>query len=426
MKYLTQIIRADLFLPIMFLIITTTSCNKEVEQFSENVITPATGLKLLAEELQTNTDDSLYYRMVATAGLTGLLSDSSKHYTMFVTNNLGVKMFFSLLSGGALSPNDNDAYFSNYISTSDSSTIVKYRMLILYNTIPQDVRSADISSAFPNFVYPTAVNPSPTTNTLIGPVIRLATYPTSRNGGWLNNMPITGLDQLAFNGVIHHTATIVAPAQDSLWNRISTDPDLTYLKAAILRADVGVSADSTLQHYLSMFGPDFTIFAPVDNAFREALTLLITRGILAQGFVTDTTIAQGLASGLASTPAVFSNPLLSGTLTPKNVKGLLAYHILMNRAFTNNFPTTETAYPTLLNSGVPQHPGLKLKCIFGVVPGVPFPIVISATLKDVLNNTANLIINTQPFTPNPFGTSDQNFINGTLNKIDKVLLPQSF
>ena len=98
----------------------------------------------------------------------------------------------------------------------------------------------------------------------------------------------------------------------------------------------------------------------------------------------------------------------------------------MNRAFTNNFPTTETAYPTLLNSGVPQHPGLKLKCIFGVVPGVPFPIVISATLKDVLNNTANLIINTQPFTPNPFGTSDQNFINGTLNKIDKVLLPQSF
>ncbi len=426
MKYLTQIIRADLFLPIMFLIITTTSCNKEVEQFSENVITPATGLKLLAEELQTNADDSLYYRMVATAGLTGLLSDSSKHYTMFVTNNLGVKMFFSLLSGGALSPNDNDAYFSNYISTSDSSTIVKYRMLILYNTIPQDVRSADISSAFPNFVYPTAVNPSPTTNTLIGPVIRLATYPTSRNGGWLNNMPITGLDQLAFNGVIHHTATIVAPAQDSLWNRISTDPDLTYLKAAILRADVGVSADSTLQHYLSMFGPDFTIFAPVDNAFREALTLLITRGILAQGFVTDTTIAQGLASGLASTPAVFSNPLLSGTLTPKNVKGLLAYHILMNRAFTNNFPTTETAYPTLLNSGVPQHPGLKLKCIFGVVPGVPFPIVISATLKDVLNNTANLIINTQPFTPNPFGTSDQNFINGTLNKIDKVLLPQSF
>ena len=93
-------------------------------------------------------------------------------------------------------------------------------------------------------------------------------------------------------------------------------------------------------------------------------------------------------------------------------------------AFTNNFPTTETAYPTLLNAGLPTHPGVKLNATFGSVPGLPFPLVTSATVTDVRNNVANIFINAQPLTPDPYGTSDQNFLNGTLNKISAVLSPQ--
>ena len=109
-------------------------------------------------------------------------------------------------------------------------------------------------------------------------------------------------------------------------------------------------------------------------------------------------------------------------LSPTNVKGILVYHVLGKRAFTNNFPTTETAVPTLLNSGLPSHPGLKIKSTFTS----PNPFVTAATVKDVYNNSpaANIIINASPLTPDPIGTSDQSFVNGVLHKIDKVLLPQ--
>jgi len=50
--------------------------------------------------------------------------------------------------------------------------------------------------------------------------------------------------------------------------------------------------------------------------------------------------------------------------------------------------------------------------------------ITSATVKGVgaANTTAsNIAINP---TPDPNGTSDQHFINGTLHKIDQVLFPQ--
>jgi uncharacterized surface protein with fasciclin (FAS1) repeats len=171
---------------------------------------------------------------------------------------------------------------------------------------------------------------------------------------------------------------------------------------------------------LSTFGPDFTVFAPVDTAFQKTLTGLIVQGLIAQGLPIQ--VALPLATQLASTPNVFNNPALASALSPTNVKGILVYHVLGKRAYTNNFPTTETAVPTLLNSGLPSHPGLKIKSTFTS----PNPFVTAATVKDVYNNSpaANIILNASPLTPDPIGTSDQNFVNGVLHKIDKVLLPQ--
>jgi uncharacterized surface protein with fasciclin (FAS1) repeats len=171
---------------------------------------------------------------------------------------------------------------------------------------------------------------------------------------------------------------------------------------------------------LSNFGPDLTLFAPVDTAFQKTLTNLIAQGLINQGVPAQ--IALQTATFLASTPNVFTNPLLATTLTPQNVKGILVYHVLGKRAYTNNFPTTQTAYPTLLNTVIANHPGVKLTSTFNP----PFPFVRSATVKDVYNNApaANIIINASPLTPDPIGTSDQNFVNGVLHKIDAVLLPQ--
>ncbi len=90
--------------------------------------------------------------------------------------------------------------------------------------------------------------------------------------------------------------------------------------------------------------------------------------------------------------------------------------MLGSRAFLNNFPTTATAYPTLLNSAVPTHPGVTLT---GTFTG---PTISAATIKGIANATAaNILVNP---TPEPNGTSDQFFVNGTIHKINQVLLPQ--
>jgi uncharacterized surface protein with fasciclin (FAS1) repeats len=256
----------------------------------------------------------------------------------------------------------------------------------------------------------------------------LNVFPSRINGAWLNNVPIFVLDREASNGVIHQTATLAIPAQRYLWDRISTDNSLTYLKAAVLRADSGVAAkDSTkkLKWILSNFGPDITVFAPVGTAFRKTLYWSIKNSLdsslVANGIYTEQQAIDS-ATSWSSTPNVFSNPLLYGALSAKTVKGILVYHILGRRAYTNNMPTTATVFPTLLNTLFPTHPGVELK----VNINTPNPFVASATVKDVYNNSpaANIIINTSPLTPEPFGTSDQEYINGVLHKIDAVLLPQ--
>ena len=159
---------------------------------------------------------------------------------------------------------------------------------------------------------------------------------------------------------------------------------------------------------------NLTVFAPTDAAFQTVLTAQITQALVLQGVPPATALAQ--ATALASTPAVFTNPALSSVLTPTNVKGLVAYHLLGNRRFSVNFPTTATAIPTLLNSVVVAHPGITIQATFGATG------VTVATVKGVANATpSNIQINP---TPAPAGTSDQNYINGVLHIINQVLLPQ--
>ncbi len=87
------------------------------------------------------------------------------------------------------------------------------------------------------------------------------------------------------------------------------------------------------------------------------------------------------------------------------------YHLLGARAFSVNLPTTATNTPTLLNSVIPTHPGVAVQATFGATG------VTAATVKGAANATAsNILIN-----PLPGATSDQNYINGVLHKIDQVL-----
>ena len=435
MKIINKIKIAGLAIALVF---SFSACNKIDLDAVPLVPDNAGGSgEALGDVLQNSPNDSLFYRLVVQAGLLSTLNNKTTAYTLFVPDNNGMKLFINAISGGQVPIPAPDAVFSGFITNNIPAATA--RSIVSYNITPQALPFSSIRGTFPNFQYPSILNPAPTVSALL----RLTTFPSSANGRWVNNVPVTAIDTKAANGYIHHTFTLVTPPQRFLWDRIDTDPELTYLKATVLRADSGtVTATNpgTLKGALMNIGANLTVFAPTDVAFRTALTgavylkLLpmvtaqLTAGYIGGGATPDEaaalaaanapTLTMQQATALAATPDIFSNPALYSVLTAQTVQGILVYHILGSRAFTNNFPTTATLVPTLLNGAVPAHPGVRLQAI----PGAPF--VTAATVQGAANTSAsNIIINTAPLTPDPVGTSDQHYLNGVIHKIDQVLLP---
>lgn len=364
----------------------------------------------LAKTIAATATDSLYYRLIIKSGILtatpATITDSTLRFTMFVPDNNAMKAFINAISGGAVPLAAPDAVFSGFITANiPASTALP---IVSYNILPQAITTASFPTSFPNLVYPTIFNPAPTVSSLF----RLDLYPAKTSAAaYVNNIPLSSADEAASNGVIHHTLAILVPPSMYLWDRISGDADMTYFKAAVLRADSGSGTPGTLQSALLNIGANFTVFVPTDSALRAAVTGQITLALIAQGVPPAT--AAPTAASLASTPAVFSNPALYGALTPTVVSGLIAYHILGVRAFTNNFPTTAATSYTLI--GGPPYPGVSLQATFAG------PFAAAATVKGAANTTAsNLLLNPTPST----GTSDQNYLNGVIHKIDQALRPQ--
>ena len=379
---------------ILLVILMVVSCNEEIPLPEPIPAAPIVG-NSIGNIINTDPSFSILKAAATKAGLMPILSDSTLNMTLFAPDDA------AFAASGIPNAGVIAALRAGFLDT-----------VLRYHMVSQKLSSTQIGNTFPNRQSPSFLNPAPTVSFLL----RLTNFPTTRNGAWINTIPMKQVDIPASNGFIHKVFAIVQPPQRFLWNRISTDPNLTYLTAAIQRADSGYAptSPSSLVGALNNIGANLTVFAPIDSSMRSFLTGAIYLGLVAQGVPPATAIAQ--ATFLASTPAVFTNPALYASLPAIQVRGIVVYHILKQRAFTNNFPTTTTSYPTLLNDGVPQHPGVALTAVFGV------PFVTSATVKGAANATAStLYINPAS---DPAGTSDQHFLNGVLQKINQVLLPQ--
>jgi uncharacterized surface protein with fasciclin (FAS1) repeats len=385
------------------------SCNKGINDIPDISVPESTG-SLLGDTLRSNANDSLYYRLVLRSGLLSTINNKAANYTLFVPDNNGMKLFINAISGGAVPLNAPDAIFSGFIST--QIPVPSAQAIVAYNTVPQKLPFDSIPAVFPNLQYPTIYNPAPSISSLL----RLTTYPSRMNGNWVNNIPVLQTDLMAKNGVIHHTATIVAPPSRFIWDRINTDPDLTIFKAALQRADSGVTATGGLQGALANIGANFTVLAPTNQAMKNVISFL------SQGLLTPT-----------DPDASFIGFLGSPFVTTQMVKGIAVYHMFdgfkntasadlfiqrPGRFFTNNLPVTATAYPTLLSSAsttTGSYPPVLLQASFGPMGAT------AATAKGAFNpSPSNFLINP---TPDPYGTSDQHFLNGTLHEIDQVLIP---
>jgi len=408
MKYITKRLKIHLLLAISAIMILS-ACNKDLEQLSApDVVAPA-GLAL-GETIATIADDSLYYRLIVRGGMLAAINNKATTFTMFVPNNAAMRQFITAISGGLVPPGSPDAVFSGFITA--NIPVATAASIVSFNMIPQSIKTTSIPNTFPNWFYPTNLNP--TTGTPgFNPLVRLLTFPSTRNGNWINNIPLIAVNAATANGIIHTAAAMPAPPSKVLWQKIATDPDLTYLATAVQRADSGVAptTSASLVWVLSNFGPNVTVFAPNNAAFQALIFGLVYQQVFAA--TGNAALATATANGAVAAGPAFLN---TNNVSTQLVKGIVVYHLLGNRAFLNNFPTTATAYPTLLNSGIPTHPGITLTCTF------TGSFVTAASVKGLANATAsNILINP---TPEPNGTSDQFYINGTLHKINQVMLPQ--
>lgn len=413
-------------LAITALAAVAVSCNKELPDPEPIVQPEPTGNTIM----QALDDANFTYLKAAvtransfnstTGKITTLLSDKNAVYTFFAPDDNAFKASLAALGLPA------DIASINFFRPGQLDTIIKYHLIG-----GEKFGSSRINPVIPNlnlYLQSSLVLAAPSAS--LPPGYRMPIF-MGKQGNFLfaNNIPVTQPDITAANGVIHKTAFALLPPSTILWQRIATDPELTYLLAAVQKADQGDPA-KTFESALKNTAANLTVFAPTNTAFQQLLTAQITMALIpivtqqligggmdpADAAAAAPGIAQATATAKASTPAVFTDPDLAPVLTPTLVGGIIAYHVLGNRAFSVNLPTAMTSLPTLLNSFVPGHPGVAIAAT--LTPAG----VTAAVVKGAANATAsNVQINP---TPAPGGSSDQHYINGVLHKIDQVLLPQ--
>ncbi len=370
-----------------------SSCNKDIPVPVPNTFPTPTG-QSIGEVVNTDANFTLLKYALNKAGLLSTLTNKNSVFTLFAPTNAAFTA-------------------SGFGSTAaiDLLPLASLTSLLNYHIIPgQKIGVSLIPTTFPNIQMPTAfIFPAPNTS----PLARFSIFPSKRNGAiWANNIPTTAVDVAAANGVMHHVAVLVAPPGKLLLDTIKNDPDLDYFEAALVRADVGypTTASPSFQYFLGNAtiapGANFTVFAPTNAAFQTLIFGLVYQATFtATG---DAAIATAQANAaVAAGPAFLSSP----NVTNEQVRGIVAYHIMAQRAFGVNFNATASNYQTLVNQSIAAHPGIAVSSTItgGFASGL--------SVKGIGNATAAAA------TPTAAGV-DRVAVNGVFYKINQVLLPQ--
>lgn len=393
-------------------VVVFASCNKDLPEAQPIKDTDANPVATtLGTEISNNPDYSFYKAAATRVGLLPLLMDSSKVFTLLVPNNA------AFIASGIPSID----VINQVLPLPSVGGIVQFSML------PGLQWTSDkIPETFPNIQVPTSITIGEIPGTTVP--LKMSVFLSKRGSAlWANNIPIVKADNRFRNGVIHVMGAVVSPASGVLKTAMYSNPDLTYFKAAIARADSGQSGLGKLDSLLGYGVTNMTVLAPSDDAFRALVFGLAFQGYLSHfpdPTATDTANAIATGNGaVAAGPAFLSTDNVSTAM----VKGILAYHFLATiappdtsfkpniRVFSNNFATTPAFYTTLVNGGLAVHPGIMAQATFA--PGSPFV----ASLKFTGYGGA----------ATPFGSAPANAvqmdkfaINGVYHVIDKVLMPQ--
>lgn len=259
------------------------SCEKDETNETPNTIT---------QIVSTNNNFSMLKTAVVKADLDETLA-STGPFTVFAPNN--------------------DAFAASGITSSTISSLSADALedILLYHTLEAKVMAKDVPAG-----------PNAEVSTASGETV----YMTKNSKGvFVNGWMVKQADIKATNGVIHSIERVLIPPTQTLVEMAQGNPNLTYLVAAVLRANEG---NTKVVDVLSGDGP-FTVFAPVNQAFIDA------------GFPT-------IASIQAADPNVLA--------------GILTYHVLAGRAFSSDL--SDGASLKTVNGGnimVDLKNGAKLK-----------------------------------------------------------------
>lgn len=349
-------------LVVLALMSQITACNK-IPGVEEIDTTPPEGTTI-ADVINNNPDYSLLKLAATKAGLMPLLSNPSSSLTLLAPDNTGF------------------GYAGINEAVINALPAEQVAAILSYHIIAAKLPLASIPATYPNTEFPTLLQ-------LPGApaIIKMNIFLQRGETTFANNIPFNDVPEVVTsNGVIHQMLTVVNPPSQVMMQALASDTSFTYLVAAITRADLGLPDGSKFTQLLSNPLTNFTLFAPVNDAFRAAFPLL----------------------GLPSTDISMIQYIPVETLI-----GLLSYHIhilgvtfnptpniTFSRAFSDNLPRTPTPINTFLN--VVNYPN----------PTPPLVIDGSRGVKGYINPTYTHITK-----------ADFHTVNGVYHKIDGILLP---
>jgi uncharacterized surface protein with fasciclin (FAS1) repeats len=404
------------FAILIVVVFSVTSCNKGLETLAP-ILPASVGVGTITNSLSISANDSLYYRFLVRSGQANLFNDSTKTFTLFATDNLGMKIFVNSVRP-AIPLSAPNSQFAKYIS--DTFPVANAAGIIQYSTIGQKIAAATFQTIAPNALYPSNIILSAAT-----PFLRAPIAITKGVFTYANSIQITAPDFMATNGIIHKTFTLIAPpAGGTLKTTIRADSvanSLRYFQAAVTRADSGQVNLNRFDSLLNYGVTNMTVLVPSDTAFKVLIRTLVYGRAISLGATPAMAQTQAdLAS--AAGPAFLS----TNNVSTAQIRGIIAYHILANNAsgsyvpgprlFSINLPTAPLSFvKTLVNSSFPTHPGIMVQATFAG------PYTTNITFNGVGNFTG------APAFTGPVATvvsKDKIAVNGVYHVIDRVLLAQ--
>ncbi len=427
-------------LAILSSIFFLTSCNKDLDQFA-SIATPTypSATTTAGKALAASATDNLYYRFVQKAGLEVALDDVTKSFTLFATNNTGMRFFIDKYLASLPPPASGPPIPVLGAAVSDARYFDTLNKYMPDNSVATKIVNYNITGYKNGFVDGTTkIIPSISPNKVFGSDLFLVTsqpflrVPFHVASGlpysYVNNIPVTTIDQIVSNGVIHRTFTLLTPPDRTVRSIVAAEPSLVYFRAAIARADANSTGSSKFDSLMNIAVTNMTVLAPNDAAMQPVLFGIIYNTLLNPPYNLSPAAAFSQAT-TASSPAALNSPTGGFNLLPvASVQGIIAYHILAStstssatflpdvRYFSVNVPSTPAFVKTLVNGSIAVHPGIRAQAIYtgavassvtftgyGTFPsgGAPFSSPVANVVK-----------------------ADLNGVNGVLHIIDRVLLPQ--